>query len=42
MFDALRLIGLVSVSLSKFYTATIVYALESMHNNGIIYRDLKP
>ncbi len=27
---------------TKFYTASLILALESLHNAGIIYRDLKP
>ena len=42
LFDALRIIGLVSGELARFYTAILLQALESLHKNGIVYRDLKP
>lgn len=42
MFDALRVIGLVPLSLAKFYIAIILHTMESLHTSSIIYRDLKP
>lgn len=42
LFDALRVIGLVPLQLAQFYTASIILAIESLHNKGIVYRDLKP
>ena len=29
-------------SRARFYTAEMILALEVLHNNGVIYRDLKP
>ena len=34
--------GLLSVSESRFYTACLVLILEHLHENKVVYRDLKP
>jgi serine/threonine protein kinase len=31
-----------SEDLSRFYVASIVLALEYLHNNNLVFRDLKP
>jgi len=42
MFDHLRKETRFSEEKSKLYAAEILLALECLHNNNIIYRDLKP
>lgn len=42
MFTILRSQKRFEESLSKFYAAQVVLALEYMHYMGIVYRDLKP
>jgi serine/threonine protein kinase len=42
IFSHLRKCGRFSANVSRFYIAEIVLALEHLHNNGVIYRDLKP
>ncbi|KFK38787.1 hypothetical protein AALP_AA3G160500 [Arabis alpina] len=34
--------GMFSVEIIRFYAAELVIALEYLHNQGIVYRDLKP
>jgi serine/threonine protein kinase len=34
--------GSITEQRAKFYLAEIIIALEHLHANGIIYRDLKP
>ena len=42
LFDALRSLGLVKETDSKFYTACLLLILEHLHERYIVYRDLKP
>ena len=42
LFDAIRLIGLLSPEQTIFYAAQIVHIIECMHHKSLIYRDLKP
>lgn len=42
VFSYLRRAGSFSADVARFYVATIVLAIEYLHNNNIIYRDLKP
>ena len=42
LFFHLRREGFFSEKRTKFYAAEIVIALDCLHQNGIIYRDLKP
>ena len=38
----MRIIGLLNVKQTRFYTAIILHAIEAMHEKNIVYRDLKP
>lgn len=42
LFDVIRIIGLLDVEQTRFYSAIMFYFLEVMHSKNIIYRDLKP
>lgn len=42
LFDVLRVLGLLSESDSRFYTACLLTIFGHLHEREIIYRDLKP
>lgn len=42
LYDAIRKLGLLSRSQSQFYLASIIVAIEYLHERNIAYRDLKP
>jgi len=42
LFDVIREIGLLSTLDSQFYIGSLILAMEYLHSNHIIYRDIKP
>lgn len=42
LYDAIRKLGLLTRSQSQFYLASIILAIEYLHERNIAYRDLKP
>jgi len=42
LYSTIRLIGLLTKSQAQFYAGSLMLALESLHERGIVYRDLKP
>ena len=42
LFYHMKLEGRFNENRARFYAAEIILAIECLHENGIIYRDLKP
>ena len=42
LYSAIREIGILSTEDAQFYTASMIFMLEYLFSQGIIYRDLKP
>jgi cGMP-dependent protein kinase len=42
LFDVIRVMDLLDNDQAKYYVASMILALEQLHNKSIVYRDLKP
>ncbi|CAJ1408005.1 unnamed protein product [Effrenium voratum] len=42
LFNAIRSLGILSGSQARFYTGSLILALQALHAKKIVYRDLKP
>ncbi|CAL1154172.1 unnamed protein product [Cladocopium goreaui] len=42
LFGAIRSLGILNGSQARFYTGSLILALQALHEKMIIYRDLKP
>ncbi|CAK9074090.1 cGMP-dependent protein kinase [Durusdinium trenchii] len=42
LFNAIRSLGILSGVQARFYTGSLILALQALHEKKIIYRDLKP
>ena len=41
-FDMLREVGICTAYICRFYLACLILAIEELHSQNIVYRDLKP
>lgn len=42
MFDVIREVKSMGIEMVKYYFACLMVSIEYLHNNSIVYRDLKP